>query len=549
MDNQITEDELWNRIVKRKPALAKFDRQEVLNRVFQRKPELRDSIIYAPRQELADNTLESDAPQYTQAGAMQTVDWFKKPGNLAMTAGLLAAPFTGGQSIPAAIGTQALIGGGGEAARQILKGGEETSLESAKKIGLEAAKGGAFQSLFAAPSLAYGGLRNYIASSPRVLNAIAQTIGAVTKKDIKPNTILEGIQRSGLPEKMGQIEKATEKVKYAGDQKVANLAMSEMKTTQAKAVDVLGRTQARLKNQRILLGKQIEKVDNELVSHAKNSVNKYGVDANNINLEGIGQKMVTEFYEPIKNNPILKDTVGIKKLEDVLVNISKKPNITIDEAIKTKRLIANIFEDFSNKGRMSVADNDTITLAMKGIRKELDTAIKSKATQLGFKGYSKTYNNFSKFADDYDSELLPMFGSKESRMAKLERVKRLTDQVNSGDLNLEVVKGTKAFVPNDKTGKVMDDLTDYLVLNSVYKDMSGAPSSMAVGLARMGLEPITKSLVKVRAPQQLKAYGSSAVPALMGAFSSPEEVKQAYKSGQISREQAESELKNNHGMK
>ena len=447
-----------------------------------------------------DEPLSSDQ-QFGAEVSRRTVDALTSPTALSLGAGLAMAPFTEGMSLLPAMGAMGAAQGGAELVGQKLRG-EETDI---LKAGKEAGKGALWQGVFGAPVAAYQGVKSYIASSPRILDKLAKLASTAVRQDIKAPTILEAIQRGGVPAKMEAVERATKKVKYSSDKDVANLALTEKKQSQAMGVNALNRIQRRLKNQRLYYGKKIEKADDELISLAKSKqVWPGGTDANSIPLDDISRKAFLDYYEPIRSNPILKDSVNLGKLEATLANMASKPTITIKEAIQSKRLISKIFEDFSNKGTMAVRDIDTLTLAMKSIRQGLDKAIKNKAVELGASNYAQTYKKFGKFADDYDSEFLPMFGAKEGRMASASRFNNLTGLVNSGDLRLEVVKGVKDFIPKDAHGKVtakaVEDMTDYLVLSSLYKDLGSAPSSSFVSYLRMAMEPAVKSLAKIRAP-------------------------------------------------
>lgn len=500
MPEKITEDALYEKLLAKKPGLANFPRAEVMAKVYAKKPELRDAVIAAP-------AAGEDTAFDTPTGASGTVagvglgQWpetitarqaITTPGVLPAIAGLAAMPLTGGLSLLPAAGLTGLAMGGGEAARQLIAGGEKTPTEAAIKIGKEAGIGAGSVLVFGAGSAALSGLRSYVAQSPRILTALARTASALTGKKLSAETILEGIQRPGVSAKMPQIEAAV------SSEKASNLAASGLKEAQLRGGQTLIRLQKRLKNQRLLMGKEIEKVDNQLVDMSMRAGKE------KIDLSVAAGKMFDEFYLPTIGNPILKDLPGTIKLGNKLTEIAVNPVISVGDAIKTKRIISQIYEDFSNKGVMNVQDINTLNLAMKGIRKELDIAIKGKAKDLGFTGYKKTYQNFSKFADDYDSELLPIFGAKEGRMSVEARINNLAGQANAGDLRLEIIKDAKRFLPKDvhekTTAKVMDDFTDYLVLNSIYKDFSGAPSSLTVGLARLAVEPAVKGLSKVRAP-------------------------------------------------
>jgi hypothetical protein len=447
-----------------------------------------------------DELLSSDQ-QFGPEASRRTVEALTSPTAMSLGAGLAAAPFTEGMSLLPQIATMGAVQGGAALAGQKLRG-EETDL---LKAGKEAGKGALWQGVFGAPVAAYQGVRSYIANSPRILDKLAKFAATTVKRDIKAPTILEAIQREGVPAKMESVERATEKIKFSSDKATANLAMTEKKKAEEIGVNALNRAQQRLKNQRIYYGKQIEKADNELVSLAKSKqVWPGGMNANSISLDDISKKAFLDYYEPIRSNPILKDSVSLGKLESTLANMASKPTITIEEAIQAKRLIPKIFEDFSNKGVMAVKDIDTLTLAMKSIRQGLDKALKQKAKDLGASNYATAYKKFGKFADDYDSEFLPMFGAKEGKMASAARFNSLTGLVNSGDLRLEVVKHIKDFIPKDShggvTAKVIDDMTDYLVLSSLYKDLGSAPSSTVVGYLRLGMEPAIKNLAKIRAP-------------------------------------------------
>lgn len=495
MPEKITEDALYEKLLAKKPGLAAFPRAEVMAKVYAKKPELRDAVIAAPAAGTSFDVSTGASGTVAGVGLGQWPETvtarqaITTPGVLPAIAGLAATPFTGGLSLLPAAAATGLAMGGGEAARQLIAGGEKTPTEAAVKIGKEVGIGAGSVLVFGAGSAALSGLRSYVAQSPRILTALARTASALTGKKLSAETILEGIQRLGVSAKMPQIEAAV------SSEKASNLAASGLKEAQLRGGQTLIRLQKRLKNQRLLMGKEIEKVDNQLVSMAGEG---------KIDLSGAAKRMYDEFYLPTVNNPILKDLPGTKQLGNKLAEIGANPVISISDAIKTKRIISKIYEDFSNKGAMAVQDIDTLNLAMKGIRKELDSAIKGKANSLGFTGYKKTYKDFSKFADDYDSELLPMFGAKEGRMAVEARINTLAGQANAGDLRLEIIKDAKKYLPKDShektTAKVMDDFTDYLVLNSIYKDFSGAPSSLTVGLARLAVEPAVKGLSKVRAP-------------------------------------------------
>jgi hypothetical protein len=439
-----------------------------------------------------------------------------KPGLLPAVGGLALGMATPGLGLLRAAGAVGLGMSGGEGYRQIAAGGEKTVGESLSKIGEQQALGVGSTLLLGAGGQAFSGIRSYVANSPRILNALAKTVGSLTNKTLNPKTILEAIQRIGVAEKMPGIEKTVADIKYApSTSKIANLAESELAQTQKQGGVTLLRLQNRLKNQRLLMGKEIEKADNQLIDIAQKKADSY------VDLTDIGDNIYKEYYLPVIDNPVLKDLPGIKALGNKLAEIGANPVISIADAIKAKKLIAKVYEDFSKKGVMNIQDIDTLNLAMKQIRKGLDGKIKEKAVSLGYSDYAKTYKRFGKYADDYDSELMPILGSGENRMAVENRINKLAGQVNAGDLRLEIIKDVKKFVPKDShtkvTEKTMDDLTDYLVLNSIYKDMGSAPSSFTVGLSRLALEPVTKSLVKIRnAKPYIPTVAKTVTPAIEG---------------------------------
>src|SRR3990167_41319 len=107
--------------------------------------------------------------------------------------GIAAAPATAGMSLPAAIATSGLVGGGVEAFRQLIdrargRGGPDTPTEAAKQIGISALAS-------AAPEAAIGGaIRGIKKALPFVAQIGAGQSAELVKKGIKsPGDIPVGI--------------------------------------------------------------------------------------------------------------------------------------------------------------------------------------------------------------------------------------------------------------------------------------------------------------------------------------------------------------------
>ena len=218
------------------------------------------------------------------------------PGLLPAVGGIAAGIASRGATL---LPSAAAIGfgmAGGEAYRQITAGYEPTATEAFTKILTQSAigTGGTL-----AVGLPLAGISKYISTSPRILSLLAKFIGNVTNKQLKPTTILEGVQRLGVAEKMPQIERNVAATKYAPmTAKESNLAANELAESQKMGGYALTRLQARLKNQRLLMGKEISKADDKLVLKAGNP---------DIDLTNIGQNLYNEYYLPAVNNPVLKD--------------------------------------------------------------------------------------------------------------------------------------------------------------------------------------------------------------------------------------------------
>lgn len=145
----ITEDELYAKIIKRKPELAKFDKQIVLAKVYARKPELKGMVTSAPP--ATDFSVSTGATGTISGINPTSISPIVKDANIretamkgaqmlpavaATTTSALATPLP----IPARAGIVGLAAGAGEAGRQLATralGGisPSTSGEAAKKIG------------------------------------------------------------------------------------------------------------------------------------------------------------------------------------------------------------------------------------------------------------------------------------------------------------------------------------------------------------------------------------------------------------------------------
>lgn len=148
-----TEDELYQRIITRKPALAKFDRQEVLNRIYARKPELKAMVSKSVPPPPSTDFAVSTGATGTISGITPSViaPIAKEPDikGMALKAagalpggGALAGSVAGALlPMPLRAGLAGLGGAGGEAGRQLAVralGGQvpATPQEAAQKIGI-----------------------------------------------------------------------------------------------------------------------------------------------------------------------------------------------------------------------------------------------------------------------------------------------------------------------------------------------------------------------------------------------------------------------------
>lgn len=211
-----TEDELYQRLIARKPELAKFDRQELLNRVYARSPKLKGMVSKAPPSTdfsvstggtgtiagIAPSTISPIAQGPDVRGAALKVAGALPAagaiagGMLGAAPGAVAGPFTAGASVPAAvsmgIGGAALGGAAGEAVRQLAVralGGAApaTAGQAAKQIGVSGLTAGASQ--------AGGGLA--LKAGGKVAAAVGPKVSAYISKTI-PERLINSIIKPRL---------------------------------------------------------------------------------------------------------------------------------------------------------------------------------------------------------------------------------------------------------------------------------------------------------------------------------------------------------------
>jgi len=334
-----------------------------------------------------------------------------------VAASMAAAPFVAGMALPTAaalgIGAAAAGAGVGKIAEQKVTGQDINMAE----VGKSAGEAALWESGFRALGMAAKPIASYVANSPRILNAIARITSSLTNKGVSTSSILEGMQRPGLGGKMGKIEETTKNIKY-GKPSVRNLAMDEVTVAKKEGAAVLGNVQKTLRDIREEVGKEIDAVDEALDMAAFKKGDNY-IDISPVT------KNIADDLSFIQANPLLKDAISTTKLENIVQNVAKQPDMTIADAIKTKKTIQKVFEDFSNVWVMKVKDMDILEQSMKDTRQILDGIIKKKAVDLGMPEYADTYEKFGKYAYDYDETLMPLFGSKEGQMATTSRLELL----------------------------------------------------------------------------------------------------------------------------
>jgi hypothetical protein len=352
---------------------------------------------------------------------------------------------------------------------------------------------------------------------------------------------------------MKAVESETEAVKFA-PRGTGRLAAENVTTATKMGAEKMASVQKGLKDMRGLAGKEIDAVDNLLVETARAKGN------NLIDLSPIA-KEIDDTILAIETNSILSGAVNTAKLKAIGKNIAKNPSMPIDDAIKTKRMISSIFEDFSNKGVMAIKDRDLLTETMSSVRVQLKDAIAKKAEELGVKQFGEVYKSFGKFADDYDTELLPLFGSKEGAKFLEDRFISLSNEITRRGNVLENVQGTiGSLFPSSNAKEVansISDLTDMLLVRSIYQDIGHAPSSGVIGLVRsMMASPAAQSFVKganiTKAGRAIAPQMPSGMAAgLVGAnqmIMTPEQIKAEYKAGKLDRMTAAQMLRENHGF-
>lgn len=470
----------------------------------------------------------------------------------AMAAGAAATPFLGGMgAIPAGLVAMGAAGAGaatGEAARQKIEGEEM----SPKKMAVTGATYAAGEGLFQTIGIAANAAKNYIINSPRILDKIARILASVTKGEYTKSNILGALDRAGVPAAMKAIEAETEAVKFA-PRGTGKLAAENVTTATKVGAEKMASVQRGLKEMRTLAGKEVDAVDNLLVETARAKGN------NIIDLAPIA-KEIDDTILAIETNPILSGAVNTTKLRTIGAKIAKNPNMAIDDAIKTKRMISDIFEDFGNKGVMAVRERDLLTETMSSVRVKLKEAIQKKADELGIKEFSRVYKDFGKFADDYDTELVPLFGSKEGAKFLEDRFISLSNEITRRGNVLENVQGSISTLFPSKNAqdvaKNISDLTDMLLIRSIYQDIGHAPSSELTGMIRaMVVSPTAQKFIKgANVSKSGKAISptmpSKVAPGIVGAESilSPEQIKADYKSGKLDKATAAQMLRENHGF-
>lgn len=502
-----TKEQIYKVLVDANPNFGKVDMDTAFRAASKMNPAWGEAIAQATEPSQAQLMMQEpisipDMPGEAGRSLSITPEQVGKvattPGVLPAATAMLAAPLTGGMSaIPAALAIGAAAAGG-EAARQGLTGKLDVG-GIAKEGALGALGEGAVRGTLAGAEAGINAVKGYAANSPRLLSEMARFFTTLTKKEVKPQTVLEAMQRPGMAAEMTEAERIASEAKFAKEPASRNMAMTEKVVVANRGAKKLGEVQTELRNLRTMSGKMIEKADTDLAMIAK--AKKMDL----IDLGPIAKEVYDDIYRPMATNPILKDAPGMKQLETKLAEMAADPAITIEDAIKTKKLIAKIYEDFGNKGVMAVPEVKTLSLAMTKVRQGLDKAIKERATAIGYKDYEKVYKSYGEFANNYDTNLLDWFGSKEGHKQIVGRFNKLSGEINTKAVNLDMLKGIGDTLPNNAASahirKQIKELSDELVLHNLYTDIGSAPSSWWTGLVREYVaHPAIKGLVKVAQP-------------------------------------------------
>lgn len=434
--------------------------------------------------------------------------------------GMAAAPLTAGMSIPATMA----IGGAMAGAGAGLGKGIEQKIEGQPldmgSISKEAGKAAAWETGFRTIGITAPYVARYVAQSPRILNGIAKVLSAFTKGEYTSHNILEAMERAGVPAAMKAIESETEALKFA-PRGTGKMSAENVTVATKKGGEKLAQVQKDLKEMRDTAGAEIGKADAELVTVA----NQKGV--NSIPLKDIVNDLDAEILE-IETNPILSQVVNVGPLKKMLAELTKKPNasMSIEDAIKTKRMISDLFGDFGNRGAMTVQESSLVQRSMMRTRTKLKELIQGKASDLGLTGFKDAYGKFGDFADDYDITLKPLFGSKEGGKFLEDRFIGLSNEIARRGNVLENVSNTsKLLYPTQKVGEVsknINDLTDLMILRSIYQDIGHAPSSEITGMVRsLFVSPLAKKAIKMgnitEVAKPIVSTQSKVAPLIVGA--------------------------------
>jgi hypothetical protein len=425
----------------------------------------------------------SSEQQFGPEASKETV---KALPSLLPVAGMMAGSALGP---PGILAGAAYAGGGamaGKAAENIIRG------EGVSKGTIwEGAKGAALEGFFRGAGVAAEAAIKYVANSPRILNALANIASGLTKGEYTPFSIKSALERAGVPGAMKAIEEETEATKFAPRGK-GNLAVENVNIATKKGSEKMAEVQNNLKAMRDAAGKEVGRVDDLL---AKTATQKGETIATTEITNAIKQDI-----KDIKDNPLLAPIINTKKMEALVKSLEKTPTMTVEQAIKARRLIKKEFEDFSNKGAMAVKDYDLVSQTMSKSRVKLKELIQLKAKQLGITEFDDVYKSFGKFADDFDDNLAPLFGSKEGAKFLEDRFISLSNEIVRRGNVLENIQNTKSLLLDDRTGAVaksIDDLTDMLIIRSLYQNTGTSPSSPTAGVFRkMVVEPLVQSFVK-----------------------------------------------------
>lgn len=485
--------------------------------------------------------------QFGPVAAERTV---KALPSLLPVAGMMAGSALAGPGVLAGMAGAGLGAAAGKAGEVAITG-EGT----AKEVGVEALKSGAIEGLFRGLGVTASAVKNYVVNSPRILNTIADLLSSATKGEFTSSNLKTALERAGVPGAMKAIEGETDAIKFAPRGK-GNLAIENVNVATKQGAEKMAEVQKGLKEMRILAGQEVAKADDLLIEAARRKGESI------INLEPIAKELGQEILA-IKNNPVLSPVVNTRKLEHLLKSLNKEPNLSIDDAIKTKRMISSIFEDFSNKGVMTVKDADMVSSFMAKTRVKIKELIHQKARDLGVTQYDEVYSKFGEFADNYDETLQPLFGSKEGAKFLEDRFIQLSNEITRRGNVLENVQNTsKLLFPAknaEQVGKGINDLTDLLIIRSIYQDVGAAPSSGLVGAIRkFVVSPVAKGFVKAG---NITEAGKAVAPAAPSAAApianlamilakklAPDQIKELYKEGQLDKPTAAQMLRENHGF-